>query len=319
MKRIGVLSSGGDAPGMNAAIRAVVRKGIYHDLEVWGIKRGYAGLIDGELYRLELRSVADVIQRGGTILHTARSQEFMTNEGRQRALSILKEYGIDGVVVIGGDGSFRGGIELMKLGIKVVGVPGTIDNDLFGTDYTIGFDTAVNTVVDAINKVRDTAVSHERIFVIEVMGRHSGEIALNAGLAGGAESILIPELPYNPSEVCLRLRESYLKGKKHSIIIVAEGVASASQVVEDIRTISGFDTRITVLGHLQRGGTPSAFDRNLASRLSAAAVEALVNGNSGYMVGIQGSQISLVSLEEAVNHKKQINTEFLELAQVLSR
>lgn len=319
MKRIGVLSSGGDAPGMNAAIRAVVRKGIYHDLEVWGIKRGYAGLIDGELYRLELRSVADVIQRGGTILHTARSQEFMTNEGRQRALSILKEYGIDGVVVIGGDGSFRGGIELMKLGIKVVGVPGTIDNDLFGTDYTIGFDTAVNTVVDAINKVRDTAVSHERIFVIEVMGRHSGEIALNAGLAGGAESILIPELPYNPSEVCLRLRESYLKGKKHSIIIVAEGVASASQVVDDIRTISGFDTRITVLGHLQRGGTPSAFDRNLASRLSAAAVEALVNGNSGYMVGIQGSQISLVSLEEAVNHKKQINTEFLELAQVLSR
>lgn len=319
MKRIGVLTSGGDAPGMNAAIRAVVRKGIYHGLEVWGIKRGYAGLIEGELECLELRSVADILQRGGTILHTARSQEFMTEEGRQKALNVLKQYAIDGIIIAGGDGTFRGGMELNALGVNMIAVPATIDNDLYGTDYSIGFDTAVNTVVDAINKVRDTAVSHERIFVLEVMGRNSGEIALTSGLAGGAESILIPELVYNPKEVCARLQESYEKGKKHSIIIVAEGVASAQQIADDIRNISGFDTRITVLGHLQRGGTPSAFDRNLASRFCAVAVETLLAGNTGYMVGIQGSEIRPVPLEEALNHKKTINTEFLDLARVLAR
>ncbi|HHV71523.1 MAG TPA: 6-phosphofructokinase [Clostridia bacterium] len=319
MKRIGVLTSGGDAPGMNAAVRAVVRKGIYHGLEVWGIRRGYAGLIDGEIYRLGLRSVADVIQRGGTFLRTARSQEFMTEEGRKKAVEVLNRFGIDGLITIGGDGTFRGAMELNRLGVKVIGVPGTIDNDLAGTDYTIGFDSAVDTVVDAINKIRDTAASHERVFIIEVMGRYSGEIALTAGLAGGAESILIPEIPYDPQEVCDRLKESYEKGKKHSIIIVAEGVASAQRVADDIRSLSGFDTRITVLGHLQRGGTPSSFDRNLASRLSAAAVEALLAGKSNYMTGIQGSEIKLVPFEEAINKKKKINTELLELAQILAR
>lgn len=318
MQKIAVLTSGGDAPGMNAAIRAVVRTGIFNNLEVYGIERGYAGLIEGTLHKMNLGSVADIIQRGGTILHTARSKEFMEPLGRKKALGILNKYGIDGLVVIGGDGSFRGAIELHRLGFPVIAVPGTIDNDIYGTELTIGFDTAVNTVIDAINKIRDTATSHERIFLIEVMGRNSGWIALEAGLAGGAESILIPEMKFSYAEIIKRIKFGMERGKRHSIIMIAEGVDSPFNVSKEIKEKMGVDTWITVLGHIQRGGTPTALDRIIASKMGALAVELLLQKQSNLMTGIVGGKTITVALDEAVNKEKAFDINTFNLAKILS-
>lgn len=262
MKRIGVLTSGGDSPGMNAAVRAVVRKAIYHNVEVYGIYNGYSGLINGKIEKLEIGSVGDIIHRGGTMLYTARCPEFKTVEGREKGIENLRKYGIEGLVVIGGDGSYMGAKKLTEHGFPCVGVPGTIDNDIPGTDLTIGFDTALNTVIDAIDKIRDTATSHERTYVIEVMGRHAGDIALWSGLAGGAESILIPEADYDMEEILARLQRGHERGKKHSIIIVAEGVGSGVEFGKRIEEATNLETRVSVLGHIQRGDhrlLPTAF------------------------------------------------------------
>lgn len=318
MKKIGVLTSGGDSPGMNAAIRAVVRKGLYHGLEVYGIYYGYQGLMEGKLKRMEAGSVGDIIQRGGTILQTARSKEFTTEVGRAKALQILKDYGIDGLVVIGGDGSFRGAKELSNLGIATIGVPGTIDNDIPFTDFTIGFDTAINTVVEMIDKIRDTATSHERTFVIEVMGRDAGDIALWAGLIGGAESIIIPEENYDIDDIVDRLRKASERGKKHSIIVIAEGVMSGNQMADEIQKRSGKEVRTSVLGHIQRGGTPSAFDRMLASRLGAHAVELLLQGKTGRMVGLQRNKLIDEDFELALSQKHALDLSMYKLAKELS-
>lgn len=318
VNRIGMLTSGGDAPGMNAAIRAVVRKSIYHGLEVVGIKRGFDGLLKKEFVKLQLGSVADIIHRGGTILHTARSEEFKTEEGQRKGVNNLRDGGIDGLVVIGGDGSFKGALALAKLGVPVIGVPATIDNDVGGTDLTIGFDTAVNNVVDAINKIRDTATSHERIFIIEVMGRHAGHIALYAGLSGGAESILVPEIPVDIDEVIFKLQRGINRGKLHSIIIVAEGAASGLAIGEEIKKRMGQETRVTILGHLQRGGTPTALDRMLASCMGAKAVDLLLEGESRKMVGIVNGKLVAVDIEDALSRKRALNRELWELAAILA-
>jgi 6-phosphofructokinase 1 len=303
---------------MNAAIRAVVRKSIYHGLEVVGIKRGFDGLLKKEFVKLQLGSVADIIHRGGTILHTARSEEFKTEEGQRKGVNNLRDGGIDGLVVIGGDGSFKGALALAKLGVPVIGVPATIDNDVGGTDLTIGFDTAVNNVVDAINKIRDTATSHERIFIIEVMGRHAGHIALYAGLSGGAESILVPEIPVDIDEVIFKLQRGINRGKLHSIIIVAEGAASGLAIGEEIKKRMGQETRVTILGHLQRGGTPTALDRMLASCMGAKAVDLLLEGENRKMVGIVNGQLVAVDIEDALSRKRALNRELWELAAILA-
>lgn len=318
MKRIGVLTSGGDAPGMNAAIRAVVRKAIYHGVEVLGIQRGYNGLIAGDVKPMGLGSVADIIHRGGTVLRTARSPEFMQEEGFGQAVRTVKKLALDGLVIIGGDGSFRGAEALEKSGVKTVGVPGTIDNDICCTDACIGFDTAVNTVTDAINKVRDTATSHERVYVIEVMGRTSGHIALAAGLAGGAESILVPEIPFDLAEVCERLRRGVKRGKLHSIILVAEGAGNALDIGKEIKKETGMDIRVTILGHLQRGGTPSAFDRMLASRLGAAAVDCLLDGRHDCMLGLVNGRVVPTRYSEALGQKKAFSRDLYRLSTILA-
>ncbi|SFG15135.1 6-phosphofructokinase [Planifilum fulgidum] len=303
---------------MNAAIRAVVRKGVYHGLEVMGVYRGYHGLIRGDLKPLSLGSVGDIIHRGGTMLYTARSEEFKTEEGQEKAVKTLREHGVEGLVVIGGDGSFRGAMKLTERGIPTVGVPGTIDNDIPGTDFTIGFDTAINTVIQAIDKIRDTATSHERTYVVEVMGRDAGDIALWAGLADGAESILIPEAPYDLDEVVERLKRGNKRGKKHSIILVAEGVASGVEVGEEIRRRTGWETRVTVLGHIQRGGSPTAFDRVLASRMGAAAVDLILEGKSNQMVAIRNNQICGIPFEEAFKQKHRLDLSMYQLAGILA-
>lgn len=318
MKKVGVLTSGGDAPGMNAAIRAVVRTAIYHGVEVVGVKRGYLGLIKADFTNMALGSVADIIQRGGTILRTARCDEFFTPEGRNLAVDNLKSSGVEGLIAIGGDGTFRGAIELEKLGMPVVGIPGTIDNDIPCTDCTIGYDTAVNTVVDAINKIRDTATSHERVFVIEVMGRRAGFIALSAGLAGGAETIVIPEKPFDTNEIVAKIERGQNRGKLHSIILVAEGASSAFDISKKIHEISGLDTRVTVLGHIQRGGTPTASDRILASKMGAEAVNLLLKGESGKMIGIQGTGIKSFDIEWALNQPHEINMDDFILSGILA-
>ena len=318
VNRIGVLTSGGDAPGMNAAIRAVVRMSIFHGLQVTGIKRGYLGLLKKEFVRYSLGSVADIIHRGGTILHTARCEEFKTEEGQRKAIKNLQEEGIDALVVIGGEGSMRGALALAKYGIPVVGIPATIDNDLADTELSIGFDTAVNNVVDAINKIRDTATSHERVFIIEVMGRKTGQIALYAGLAGGAESILLPEIDVDMNEVIFKLERGMNRGKLHSIIIVAEGAASAIEVGDEIRKRTGLETRITILGHLQRGGTPTALDRMLASRMGAKAVELLLQGANRKMVGIAAGELLALDLEDVLSREKVLDRSIWELAAVLA-
>ncbi|WEZ65142.1 6-phosphofructokinase [Bacillus subtilis] len=318
MKRIGVLTSGGDSPGMNAAVRAVVRKAIYHDVEVYGIYNGYAGLISGKIEKLELGSVGDIIHRGGTKLYTARCPEFKTVEGREKGIENLKKLGIEGLVVIGGDGSYMGAKKLTEHGFPCVGVPGTIDNDIPGTDFTIGFDTALNTVIDAIDKIRDTATSHERTYVIEVMGRHAGDIALWAGLAGGAESILIPEADYDMHEIISRLKRGHERGKKHSIIIVAEGVGSGVEFGKRIEEETNLETRVSVLGHIQRGGSPSAADRVLASRLGAYAVELLLEGKGGRCVGIQNNKLVDHDIIEILETKHTVEQNMYQLSKELS-
>ncbi|MGM9924604.1 MAG: 6-phosphofructokinase [Bacillus sp. (in: firmicutes)] len=318
MKRIGVLTSGGDAPGMNAAVRAVVRKAIYHDLEVFGIYQGYQGLMNGSIKKLEVGSVGDIVQRGGTMLFSARCPEFKTKEGQLKGIEQLKKHGIDALVVIGGDGSYMGAKALTEHGYPCIGVPGTIDNDIPGTEFTIGFDTALNTVIDAIDKIRDTATSHERTYVVEVMGRNAGDIALWAGLAGGAESILIPEEDYNIQEIVDKLKRGHERGKKHSIIIVAEGVGSGVEIGKQIEEMTSFDTRVTVLGHVQRGGAPTVKDRVLASRLGARAVELLLEGKGGRAVGIENNQLVDYDIIEALARKHTIDLGMYKLSQELS-
>jgi 6-phosphofructokinase 1 len=318
MKKIAVLTSGGDAPGMNAAIRAVVRTGIFKQLQVIGIRHGYRGLLEGDFISLGLGSVGDIIHRGGTILQTARCEEFKTEDGQQQGNRRLRDNGIDGLVVIGGDGSFHGAYKLTKLGFPTVGIPGTIDNDIACTDITLGFDTAVNTVIAAIDKIRDTATSNDRTFVIEVMGRQAGDIALWSGLAGGAESVLIPEIEVSIDDLITRLWQGEKRGKKHSIIIVAEGVASGKEIGELIRNQAGIETRVTVLGHIQRGGSPSAKDRVLGSQMGAKAVDLLVAGQDGVMVGVQRDQIVAVPFAEALSQLHYASMPLYELSRTLA-
>ncbi|HEX29802.1 TPA: 6-phosphofructokinase [Candidatus Poribacteria bacterium] len=321
IKRIGLFTSGGDAPGMNACVRAVVRTAIYHGLEVIGILRGYAGMIKGEMIEMNLSSVSNIIQRGGTILKTARSEEFMREEGRAEAAKNLREWNIDALVAIGGDGTYRGASRLSREhGIPVVGVPGTIDNDIYGTDFTIGYDTAINTAMEAIDRIRDTAASHERIFFIEVMGRESGFIALEVGVAGGAEAILIPEVETDIDEMCRMLMRGRARGKTSSIVIVAEGNKSggAHEVAEKVKERTGLDYRVTVLGHVQRGGSPTVRDRVLASKLGSAAVEALLKDKFNVMVGEINGQVKLTPLDMIWTHKKQVDLSLYKLAGILS-
>jgi 6-phosphofructokinase 1 len=313
IKKIAVLTSGGDAPGMNAAIRAVVRKGIHHGLTVYGIFRGYDGLINGEIKEMNFGSVSDIVHRGGTVLRTARSAAMMTIEGQNKALEVLQAYGIDALVVIGGDGSFRGAQTLSAKGVKIIGIPGTIDNDIPGTDLTIGFDTAVNTVVEAVSKIRDTATSHARTFLVEVMGRHCGNIALQAGLACGAETILVPEVSFDFDEVIAKLRRGYLRGKNHSIIILAEGVGKAYNFAEEIITRSGFDTRVTILGHLQRGGNPNAFDGMLASVMGGKAIDILLSGQTDKMTAFKNQEVIICPLETAFGPQRPFNKALYDL------
>ncbi len=323
MKRIAVLTSGGDAPGMNPAIRAVVRTGIHYGLLVYGVKRGYTGLIGGDIIEMPARSVGGIIQRGGTILQTARSPEFKTEKGRLEALRNLNRMGIEGLVVIGGDGSLSGALELHKLGFPVVGIPGSIDNDLAGTDMAIGVDTALNTALDALDKIKDTASSHQRAFIIEVMGRNSGYLALMSSIAGGAEVVLCPEVPFDLNEVAKELRDADMRGQAHAIVVVAEGVpGGAAAVAKHFHTHRdkiGFEARVTILGHIQRGGSPSAFDRILATRLGVAAVERLHEGVYGVMVGLVGGQIVATPLPEVLAQRKSIDLRTYEVAKMLAR
>lgn len=322
LKKIAVLTSGGDSPGMNAAIRAVVRTGIHEGFEMVGSMRGYQGLIDGEIVPMHSRSVSNIIQRGGTILKSARCKEFYEKEGRQKAYDKLVAMGIDGLVVIGGDGTFTGAkIFGKEFGVPIVGLPGTIDNDLYGTDFTIGFDTAVNTVVEAVDKLRDTAYSHDRLFIIEVMGRDAGFIALGSGMATGAEMILIPESPTYIDEMLYMLEKDWKKNKTSGIILVAEGDDSggAMKVKEEINNhFPNYNTRVTILGHIQRGGSPSARDRVLASRLGHAAIMNLKEGVSGVMIGMVDSEIELTSFEKSIKHHQEINLELLDIARILA-
>ncbi len=318
MKRIGVLTSGGDAPGMNAAIRAVVRKGIYSELEMYGIKYGFQGLMQGNIEKMDIGSVGDIIQRGGTILFSARSDDFKTEAGQQKAIEQLRKFDIDGLVIIGGDGSFRGAQALTAQGFPCICIPGTIDNDINGTDFTIGFDTALNTIIEAIDKIRDTATSHERTYIIEVMGRDAGDLALWAGLAGGAESILIPEKEENFDNIVSRLKRGHERGKKHSIILLAEGVGSGFDYGERIQKETMLETRVTVLGHIQRGGSPTATDRVLASRLGARAIELLVEGKAGMMVGIEHNQLVNYPISEILIKENIVNDEMYRLSKELS-
>jgi 6-phosphofructokinase 1 len=320
MKKIGVLTSGGDSPGMNAAIRAVVRCGIDRGMTVYGINRGYEGLIDGDIWEMDRASVGGIIHRGGTVLGTARSERFMTSKGQDKALSVLEAFGIEGLAVIGGNGSLKGSLELDRRGIKIMGIPGTIDNDLGYTDYTIGFDTAVNTVIDDISKLRDTSSSHGRTTIVEVMGRNCGDIALHAGLAGGAEFVMIPEKDYDMGDVCRKILEGRARGKKHSIIIKAEGSKLSSQEVADrISEITGKETRMVVLSYLQRGGSPTSDDRILATMTGAKAAELLYDDEDSRAIGIVGNKITAVPLSEALEITRDIDSYMLELVDVLSK
>lgn len=318
MKKIAVLTSGGDAPGMNAAIRAAVRYGINIGLEVYGIKRGFAGLIENDFEQLNMRSVSDIIQRGGTILRTARSPEFMLPEGQELAVRFLKKRDIEGLIVIGGDGSFQGARALSQLGIPTVGIPGTIDNDLAYTQYTLGFDTACNTVLEAINKLRDTMSSHDRICIVEVMGRNCGDIALYAGLGGGAEIILVPEIKFSFEDVMKRLYDDRSKGKYSSIIVMAEGAGKAEELRLKIKERSGAAVRATVLGHLQRGGSPSMRDRWLGTNWGVMAVRLLADGVGNRIVGIKNNRFFDVDIVEGLEMKKRFDRKLYEMANVVN-
>jgi 6-phosphofructokinase 1 len=321
MKRIGVLTSGGDAPGMNACIRAVVRYGVSRKLEVVGIRQGYHGLLEGDFIKLGSRSVANIIYRGGTFLETARCEEMKTQAGIRKANEILQREGIEGLITIGGDGTLRGATALAEAeNMKVISIPSTIDNDVYGTDYTIGFDTAINTALDAIDKIRDTAGSLQRLFFIEVMGRSRGFIALEVGIAGGAEDILIPEVETKIEQLCLDIKSSFKRGKKSSIVIVAEGdeAGGAFSIAQQVWERLKLEYRICVLGHVQRGGSPTARDRVLASKLGAAAVDALIKGMSGYMVGESKGEIAFTPLRETWEKRKELDSNLLQLVKVLA-
>ncbi len=319
MKRIAVLTSGGDAPGMNAAIRAVVRTAIYNNIEVYGVQRGFKGLIEGDLIKMNVSSVGDIIHRGGTILRSARSLEFQNDpECRMQAVELLKVFQIEGLVVIGGDGSFRGMKALSDYGFAGIGIPGTIDNDLAYTDFTIGFDTAVDTAIEAISKLRDTTSSHERVTLVEVMGRHCGDIALHAGLAGGAEAILVPEIAYDLDEISQKLINSNKRGKTQSILVVAEGVGNTSEIADKIHKFTGLDVRTTILGHVQRGGNPSGKDRILASELGYRAVSLLMQGESSRVVGIRNNSIIDMDISDALNMENTFDIHMYELSKILS-
>ncbi|WP_140937080.1 6-phosphofructokinase [Sphingobacterium lumbrici] len=320
IKNIAVLTSGGDAPGMNAGIRAVVRTGIYHGLNIFGIRRGYDGLVNGEIIPMDAKSVANIIQRGGTVLKTARSEEFRTYEGRKQAYENIKKLDIDALVVIGGDGTFTGASKFIEeFDIPIMGMPGTIDNDLAGTDFTIGYDTAINTVVDAVDKIRDTAESHDRLFVVEVMGRDSGLIALRSGISTGAEAVLIPELEVDYDATMKRLDKSR-KNKSSRIIIVAEGDKEGGLVVaEKIKSnFPHYDVRVSILGHIQRGGKPTCMDRVLASRLGVAAVEGLLEGRRGEMAGLICGNVQFTPFNKAIKHINKINTNLTRIVDILS-
>ena len=323
VKKIAVLTSGGDAPGMNAAIRSVVRTCAYHNIEVVGVYRGYQGMIEGDFEPMNARSVRDIINRGGTILKSARSKDFRTPEGRKVAYEKLKAAGVDSFVVIGGDGSFTVALLFNKeFGFPVMGIPGTIDNDIYGTDFTLGYDTALNTVIEAIDKIRDTASSHNRLFFIEVMGRDAGHIALNSGVGAGAEEILIPEENIGLKKLLESLEKSRSTGKTSSLVVVAEGDKIGKNVFELKEYVEqhhpDYDVRVSVLGHMQRGGAPSCFDRVLASRMGVKAVESLLEGKSNYMVGIRNNKMELTPLEKAIKGSSKIDMELLRVAEIMA-
>jgi len=319
IKAIGVLTSGGDAPGMNAAVRAVVRTGIYYGFNVMGIRKGYNGLISGDIFEMNSRGVSDIIHRGGTILKTARCSEFMTEEGLKKAMYMAKVFGIDALVVIGGDGSLRGARDLSKMGMNVMGIPGTIDNDLGCSEYTVGYDTALNTVQDALDKIRDTAYSHERCSVLEVMGRHAGFIALNVGIASGAEIIILPEkkLEYE-KDIIKPIIDARNRGKKHYIVIIAEGVGGAVEVARKIEEATGIEARATILGHIQRGGSPTVRDRVVASMMGVRAVELLKDNIVNRVIAVKNGQITDIEINEALEMKKEIDDNMIQLSKILS-
>ena len=319
IQKLAVLTSGGDAPGMNAAIRAVVRTALGEGIDIYGVYRGYNGLIEGDMKPMNLRSVSDIIHRGGTMLYTARSKEFQTEAGIQKAVNTCRENGIGGVVVIGGDGSFRGAQDLTRHGMPCVGIPGTIDNDISCCEHTIGYDTALNTCMDMIDKIRDTAQSHDRCSVIEVMGRRAGYLALNAGIAVGATSILVPEIEFDfKRDILDRIKATSTTGKKHFIIVVAEGVGHADELAKRIETETGIESRATILGHVQRGGSPTVRDRVLASEMGYHAVQLLLNGKSNRVVTIQSDRITDYDIEEALQMKKPFDEELYRIAHKIS-
>lgn len=320
--KIGVLTSGGDSPGMNAAVRAVVRTGIYHGMQVYGIMRGYSGMIEDDIIQMDSRSVANIIQRGGTILKTARSKEFFEQEGRQKAYENLKKRGINGLVIIGGDGSFRGAQKFSnEFDIPCIGLPGTIDKDIAGSDFTIGFDTAVNTAVEAIDKIRDTADAHDRLFIVEVMGRDAGYIALHSGIATGAENILIPETKTDIEELIASLSEKEKRKKLVNLIVVAEGddFGGGNEVATIIKErLPNADTRVCILGHIQRGGSPTCLDRLIASRMGYHAVESLIEGRFNVMVGILNNKMNYIPLDNAIKAKQKISEDWLKIVKILA-
>ncbi|MBQ4052175.1 MAG: 6-phosphofructokinase [Clostridia bacterium] len=318
VKKIGVLTSGGDAPGMNAAIRSVVRAALSKGIEVVGIRRGYAGLISGEIFEMDMRSVSNILQEGGTMLYTARSKEFCTEEGMQKAIANCKKFGIEGLVVIGGDGSYRGAGDLSARGIPCVAIPGTIDNDISSTDYTIGFDTCVNCVVDMVDRIRDTMRSHERCSVVEVMGRHAGHIAIHAGIATGAVAVLVPEVESTSMDVVKRIEAGRALGKSNFIVLVAEGVGNAEYLSQYIQDTTGIVTRATILGHVQRGGRPSSRDRVLASQFGSYAVDLLAQGYSNRVVGIHKDELVNYDIQEALAMKKEFPMDLYEVSNRIS-
>ncbi len=318
MKTIGVLTSGGDSPGMNAAIRAVVRTAAHYNLEVYGIKRGFRGLLEKDYEILNSRSVSDILQKGGTFIKTARCPEFNTKEGVEKAGDILMDLGIDALVVIGGDGTIKGGMELAERGIKVVALPGSIDNDLGYTDFTIGFDTAITTVMNAVSNLRDTSSSHGRVFVVQVMGRQCGDIALHAGIICGAEEVIVPEVPFDMEEITSNMKRSMARGKGHYIILLAEGAADPFLFTQELKELSGMNARLNIIGYLQRGGSPSSFDRMLATRMGVYAVELLMEGKHNLAVGIRGNELIYKDLKKAVESRDSLDKELYEMAKILA-
>ena len=323
VKKIAVLTSGGDSPGMNTALRAVVRTCAYNNIDCLGVSRGYQGLINDDIKSLKTRSVRGIINRGGTMLYSARSDEFRTSEGRKKAYENVKKHNIDGIVVIGGDGSFTGGLIFQKeFNVPVVGIPGTIDNDLYGTTHTLGYDTALNTVMDAIDKIRDTAISHDRLFFVEVMGRDAGHIALNSGIAIGAQELLVPEHNIGIEGLVQSLKDSKKNGKTSSIVVVAEGDKTGKNVFDLAKKVEQefpkYEIRVSVLGHMQRGGSPSCFDRVLGTKMGVTAVESLLNGESGYMIGVDNGKIVKTSLKKAIKGETKIDPELIRISRIMN-